>query len=165
MKALEINPDDLPSGTAKLRRDGQTVLFAVIDGKPAGLLGVADRIKSSTLEAVRLLQADGVQNVMASGDSEMTAWAVSRHLGIDEVEAGILPDQKSLFDESLMRSRRLKLRILAMPSQAVSSQQPDVGSGWDRALRRARNRQYHQLAGFQNVLVHVSYLPHPQANQ
>ena len=52
-----------------------------------------------------------------------------------------------------------------MPSQAVSSQQPDVGSGWDRALRHARNRQYHQLAGFQNVLVHAAYLLPPQANQ
>ena len=127
MKALEINPDDLPSGTAKLRRDGQTVLFAVIDGKPAGLLGVADRIKSSTLEAVRLLQADGVQIVMASGDSEMTALAVSRHLGIDEVEAGILPDQKRDLVVQLQRNGH----IVAMAGDGINDApalaQADIG--------------------------------------
>ena len=103
------------------------MLFAVIDGKPAGLLGVADRIKSSTLEAVRLLQADGVQIVMASGDSEMTALAVSRHLGIDEVEAGILPDQKRDLVVQLQRNGH----IVAMAGDGINDApalaQADIG--------------------------------------
>ena len=141
MKALEINPDDLPSGTAKLRRDGQTVLFAVIDGKPAGLLGVADRIKSSTLEAVRLLQADGVQIVMASGDSEMTAWAVSRRLGIDEVEAGILPDQKRDLVVQLHRNGHIVAMagdgINAAPALAQADIGIAMGAGTEIAIESA----------------------------
>jgi Cu+-exporting ATPase len=70
-------------------------MFVAIDNRPAGLLGVADPIKESTYEAVRLLREDGIRLVMLTGDSRTTAEAVARKLGIDAVEAEVLPEQKS----------------------------------------------------------------------
>jgi Cu+-exporting ATPase len=78
----------------ELRRDGQTVIYIVVDGKPAGLLGIADPIKPSTLEAIRSLHEEGVRIVMLTGDSRQTAEAVARQLGIDEFEADLLPERK-----------------------------------------------------------------------
>ncbi|MGA2001225.1 MAG: heavy metal translocating P-type ATPase [Terriglobales bacterium] len=86
--------DDLRARADELRRDGQTVIFVAVDGKPAGLLGVADPIKSSTPEAIRSLHEEGVRIVMLTGDSRQTAEAVARHLGIDEFEADLLPERK-----------------------------------------------------------------------
>src|SRR5262249_46139560 len=77
------------------RRDGQTVMFVVIDGKAAGLLGVADPIKETTPEAVQQLHQDGIKIVMLTGDSRTTAEAVARRLGLDEVVAEVLPNQKA----------------------------------------------------------------------
>ena len=70
-------------------------MFVALDGQPAGLLGVADPIKPSTPEAMQLLRADGVQIVMLTGDSRTTAEAVARTLGIERVEAEVLPEQKA----------------------------------------------------------------------
>jgi len=78
----------------QLRGDGQTVMYVAIDGELAGLLGVADPIKASTPEAVKLLHADGVELIMLTGDNRTTAQAVARQLGIDRVEAEVLPEQK-----------------------------------------------------------------------
>jgi Cu+-exporting ATPase len=78
-----------------LRRDGQTVVFVAIDGRVAGLIGVADPVKPSTAEALRLLREDGVRVVMVTGDGQSTAQAVARKLGIDDVMAEVLPDQKA----------------------------------------------------------------------
>jgi Cu+-exporting ATPase len=85
---------DLRARADELRRDGQTVIYVVVDGKPAGLLGVADPIKSSTSEAIRSLHEEGVRIVMLTGDSRQTAEAVARQLGIDEFEADLLPERK-----------------------------------------------------------------------
>jgi len=79
----------------KLRADGQTVMFVAIDGRAAGLVRVADPIKASTPEAIAALHADGVRIVMLTGDSKTTADAVAKKLGIDAVEAEVLPDQKA----------------------------------------------------------------------
>ena len=76
------------------RRDGRTVVFVAVDGRPLGLLGVADPVKESTLEAVRWLRQDGVRIVMVTGDHRITADVVAHQLGLDEVEAGVLPAQK-----------------------------------------------------------------------
>jgi P-type Cu+ transporter len=76
------------------RAEGQTVMFVAVDGRPAGTLGVSDPIKASTPEAIRLLHADGLRIVMLTGDNEVTAKAVASKLGLDEVIAGVLPDQK-----------------------------------------------------------------------
>ncbi|HMC12489.1 MAG TPA: copper-translocating P-type ATPase, partial [Pirellulaceae bacterium] len=82
-------PKDLVDRAESLRRDGQTVMFVAFDGKPAGILGVADPIKSSTLEAIQLLHTDGIKIVMLTGDSRTTAQAVAGKLGIDDVRAEI----------------------------------------------------------------------------
>jgi Cu+-exporting ATPase len=78
----------------ELRANGQTIVFVVIDGKPAGLIGVADPIKETTPNAVKQLHDEGIRLVMLTGDSRTTAQAVARKLGIDEVVAEVLPDQK-----------------------------------------------------------------------
>lgn len=78
-----------------LRADGQTVMYVAVDGRFAGLIGVADPIKDSTLEAIRALQAEGLRIVMMTGDSKTTATAVARKLGLDDVIAEVLPDQKA----------------------------------------------------------------------
>jgi P-type Cu+ transporter len=78
-----------------LRHDGQTVIFIAVDGRPAGLLGLADPIKESSPEAIRMLRHDGIRTVMLTGDSRTTAEAVARKLGLDEVTPEVLPDQKS----------------------------------------------------------------------
>jgi len=84
----------LSAQAEELRRDGQTVMFVALNGRPVGLLGVADPVKNSTAEAVRMLRAEGIRIVMLTGDSRTTAEAVARKLGIDEVEAEVLPEQK-----------------------------------------------------------------------
>jgi Cu+-exporting ATPase len=77
-----------------LRGEGQTVMLAVVDRRLAGLIGVADPIRPTTLEAIRLLHADGLRIIMLTGDSRRTAEAVARQLGLDEVVAEVLPQQK-----------------------------------------------------------------------
>jgi Cu+-exporting ATPase len=78
----------------ELRREGQTVMFLAVDGQPAAIFGVADPIKPTTLEAARRLRADGVRIVMLTGDNRTTAEAVARELGIDEMRAEVLPEEK-----------------------------------------------------------------------
>lgn len=92
---LKVQAGDLSSTAESLRGDGQTVMYLVVDGKAVGLLGVADPIKSTSLEAIRSLHEEGVKIVMLTGDSRTTAQAVARKIGIDHVEAEVLPDQKS----------------------------------------------------------------------
>jgi Cu+-exporting ATPase len=87
-------PQTLLDRAESLRRDGQTVMFVAVDGSPAGLVGVADPIKTSTPEAIQLLHADGVKIVMLTGDSRTTAEAVAKKLGIDQVHAEVAPEGK-----------------------------------------------------------------------
>jgi Cu+-exporting ATPase len=95
---LQARGMDLGGAAARaeeLRRQGQTVLFVAVDGRLAGLLGVADPIRASTPEAIGLLQAEGLQLIMVTGDNPVTAEAVARPLGITNVIAGVLPAEKS----------------------------------------------------------------------
>jgi Cu+-exporting ATPase len=94
LEGLSIPMASLAGQASSLRADGQTVMFVVIDEAPAGVLGVADPIKTTTQEAIKLLHAAGVRVTMLTGDNRTTAEAVARKLGIDEVEADVLPDQK-----------------------------------------------------------------------
>lgn len=91
---FRIEPGDLATKAEELRADGQTVMFVALDGKAEGLVGVADPIKSTTLEAVKQLHAEEIHIVMLTGDSRTTAEAVARKLGIDEVVAEVFPEQK-----------------------------------------------------------------------
>jgi Cu+-exporting ATPase len=86
---------ELERRAASLLRDGQTVVYVWVDGAPAGLLGISDPIKSSAREAIDRLHRDGLRIVMLTGDNQVTAEAVARKLGIDQVRAGVLPDAKA----------------------------------------------------------------------
>ena len=90
-----IDPGDLATQADAMRAEGHTVMFVAADGKPAGLLSVADPIKATTPEAIRLLHHEGVQVVMLTGDNRTTAEAVAKKLGIDDVVAEVLPADKA----------------------------------------------------------------------
>ncbi|MCK6530360.1 copper-translocating P-type ATPase [Myxococcota bacterium] len=94
MEDLGVDPGDLTARADGLRAEGQTVMLVAVDGRPAGLLGVADPIKEATPEAIRMLHRDGVRIVMLTGDNRVTAEAVAGRLGLDEVVAEVLPEQK-----------------------------------------------------------------------
>jgi Cu+-exporting ATPase len=99
-----------------LRKEGQTAMFVAVDQVIAGLVAVADPIKSSTAEAIAALQADGVRIIMVTGDSRTTAEAVAKKLNLDEVRAEVLPDQKSDVVKELQRQER----IVAMAGDGVN---------------------------------------------
>ncbi|MGB8078091.1 MAG: copper-translocating P-type ATPase, partial [Gallionella sp.] len=92
---LGIASGELAVRADALRNEGQTVMLLAVDGKAAGLLGVADPVKASTPDAIRALHAEGVQIIMLTGDNRITAVAVARKLGIGRIEAEVLPDQKA----------------------------------------------------------------------
>jgi P-type Cu+ transporter len=93
-EALAIAPGTLPEQAEALRQDGQTVIMVAVDGKPAGLVALADPIKEGAKEALEALRVEGIRVVMATGDSRRTAEAVARRLGIEEVMAELLPEGK-----------------------------------------------------------------------
>ena len=133
---------DAVAGLAEqLRRDGQTVMFVAIDGRASGLIGVADPIKETTADAIRELQAEGLRVVMLTGDSRTTAEAVARKLGIDEVEAEVLPDQKA----DVVKRLQDKGHIVAMagdgindaPALALAQVGIAMGTGTDVAMESA----------------------------
>jgi Cu+-exporting ATPase len=95
LEELRVDRGDLGSHADSLRADGQTVMFVAVDGRLAGLLGVADPIKENTPEAIRALHAEGIRVVMLTGDNRTTAEAVASRLGIDDVAAEVLPQQKA----------------------------------------------------------------------
>jgi Cu+-exporting ATPase len=92
--AALVDPGPFRAKAEELRRGGETVMFVAIDGRTAGVLGVADPLKASTQEAVARLRQDGIRVIMVTGDNETTAQAVARQLGIDDVRAGVLPEEK-----------------------------------------------------------------------
>jgi Cu+-exporting ATPase len=124
-----------------LRADGQTVMFVVVDGHVAGLLGVADPIKESTAEAIRELRAEGLRIVMITGDSETTGKAVAKKLGIDEVLAEVLPDQKAAAVKRLQEQGRVVAMagdgINDAPALAQAEVGIAMGTGTDVAMEAA----------------------------
>ena len=141
MEQLDVAAEDLAERAETLRGEGQTVMFVAIDGKPAGLLGVADPIKDSTVEAVDLLHDSGVEIVMLTGDSRTTAEAVAKKLGIDRVEAEVLPDQKA----DVIKKLQAEGKRVAMAGDGINDApalaQADVGiamgTGTDVAIESA----------------------------
>ena len=100
-------PDQLAAEAEKLRADGATAIFVGIDGKVAGVIAIADPVKASTQAALEALRADGIRIVMLTGDNRTTAAAIARRLGITEIEAEVLPDQKSaVVDQAAARGPR-----------------------------------------------------------
>ncbi len=131
----------LASQADALREVGQTIVFVAIDGQPAGLLGVADRIKPSTAEALRTLQAQGLSIVMLTGDSKVTAEAVAKTLGLEDVRAEVLPAQK----RDVVRELQRQGRVVAMagdgindaPALAEATVGIAMGTGTDVAMQSA----------------------------
>ncbi len=113
---LGIPAGDLAVRGQELSRDGQTVIYAAIDGKPAGILGIADPVKKTTPEAVAALKEEGVHVVMLTGDSRTTAESVARKLGIAEFEAEVLPQNKA----EVVKKLQSQGRIVAMAGDGVN---------------------------------------------
>jgi Cu+-exporting ATPase len=138
---LQIAPGALAQKADAMRVEGQTVMFVTIDGKPAGLIGVADPIKDTSAEAIRQLHADGLQVVMITGDNQVTAVAVAKRLGIDKVFAEVLPEQKT----QLVKQLQAEGRIVAMagdgindaPALAQAQVGIAMGTGTDVAMESA----------------------------
>lgn len=101
LAAKQINAGDLLHQADALGQQGQTVMLVAVDGKPEGLIAVADPIKSSTIEAVKALRQSGLRLMMLTGDNRTTANAIARQLGIDEFEAEVLPERKSAIVKQL----------------------------------------------------------------
>ncbi len=138
---LGIDTADLDGEAERLRADGATAIFLAIDRKIAAVIAVADPIKPTTPKALELLAQDGVSVVMLTGDNRTTAQAVARHLGIENVEAEVLPDQKSAVVEKL----RQQGRVVAMagdgvndaPALATADVGIAMGTGTDVAIESA----------------------------
>jgi Cu+-exporting ATPase len=132
---------DLGARADGLRQDGATVLFVAIDDQPAGIIAVSDPIKAGAKAALDKLRSEGIRIVMLTGDNRTTAMAVAAMLGITEVEAGVLPDQKAASVRRLMSQGR----IVAMAGDGVNDApalaQADVGiamgAGTDVAMQSA----------------------------
>ncbi|MFL6937635.1 MAG: heavy metal translocating P-type ATPase [Xanthobacteraceae bacterium] len=138
---LNIATAPLEREAERLRSEGATVIFVAIDGKPAGLVAIADPVKASTPDALAALRRDGIRIVMLTGDNRTTALAVARRLGIDTIEAEVLPGQKSGVVETLRRDGR----VVAMagdgvndaPALAAADVGIAMGTGTDVAIESA----------------------------
>jgi Cu+-exporting ATPase len=141
LEELGIDPGELAPKAEAMRAEGQTVMFVAVDGKAAGLLGVADPIKPTTKQAIEELHREGVRIVMLTGDSRTTAQAVARKLGIDEVMAEVLPEQKA----AAVKKLQAEGRVVAMagdgindgPALAQAQVGIAMGTGTDVAMESA----------------------------
>jgi Cu+-exporting ATPase len=138
---LGVSSGDFEARAEALRKDGGTALFVAIDGKLAGMVSVSDPIKGTSKAALDQLRSEGISIVMLTGDNRMTAMAVASRLGITEVEADVLPDQKS----AVVRRLKSEGRIVAMAGDGVNDApalaEADVGiamgTGTDVAMQSA----------------------------
>ena len=138
---LGVDASLLRERAEALRRDGQTVMFVAIDGRAAGLIGVADPVKATTPNAIEALHREGLRIVMLTGDTRTTAEAVARAVGIDVVEADVLPDQKA----AVVRRLQQQGAQVAMagdgindaPALAAADVGIAMGTGTDVAIESA----------------------------
>jgi len=136
-----VQPGALAEKAEARRRDGETVIFVAVEGNLAGIVAVADPVKETTPKAIADLRADGVRTVMLTGDHRVTAEAVARRLGIEEVEAEVLPQEKG----EIVKRRRAEGRVVAMAGDGVNDApaiaEADVGiamgTGTDVAIKSA----------------------------
>jgi Cu+-exporting ATPase len=139
--SIGIDTAVLAAEAERLRGGGATVIHVAIDGKLAGLFAIADPVKATTPDALKALSADGLKVIMLTGDNRTTAEAVARHLGIAEVEAEVLPDQKS----AVVKRLREAGQIVAMagdgvndaPALAAADVGIAMGTGTDVAMESA----------------------------
>ncbi|OPH81445.1 heavy metal translocating P-type ATPase [Nitrobacter vulgaris] len=141
MKEHGIDPSALAVQADGLRHDGATAIYIGIDGVVGGIFAIADPVKMTTAEAIDALHAEGIRIVMLTGDNKTTAEAVARKLGIDEVEADVLPDQKS----AVVNRLKAEGRVVAMagdgvndaPALAAADVGIAMGTGTDVAIESA----------------------------
>src|SRR5450432_3757789 len=141
LEGLSIDPQSLLKRAGELRQQGQTVMLVSIDGRAAGLVGVADPIKPSTPEAIQLLHAEGIRLVMLTGDNRTTAQAVASKLGIDDIQADVLPEKKA----EAVKQLQSQGHVVAMAGDGINDApalaQADVGiamgTGTDVAMESA----------------------------
>jgi Cu+-exporting ATPase len=141
MMDLDVPLGDLEHQADQLRNDGATALFLAIDGKPGGVIAIADPIKATTQSALDSLRKDGIRIVMLTGDNKITAEAVARKLGITEIEADVLPQDKN----RIVRKLTSEGRIVAMagdgvndaPALAEAAVGIAMGTGTEVAIRSA----------------------------
>jgi P-type Cu+ transporter len=141
LEHLGIDTQSVAARADEMRQNGQTVMFVAVDGQPAGLIGVADPIKSTTLEAVQQLRHEGIKVVMLTGDNRTTAEAVAKKVGIDQVEADVLPEQKAAVVKRLQATGERVAMAGDGINDAPALAQADVGiamgTGTDVAMESA----------------------------
>ncbi|MBY0278762.1 cadmium-translocating P-type ATPase [Candidatus Binatia bacterium] len=136
-----VSTQELQGAANELRAKGATVMLLAVDGRPAGMLAVSDRIKPTTRDAIQALRDDGIRVVMLTGDNAATARAVATDLGIEEVEAEVLPEDKG----DVVRRLRSQGRVVAMagdgvndaPALAAADVGIAMGTGTDVAIESA----------------------------
>jgi P-type Cu+ transporter len=141
MGELNIAVESLTAKSDSLRTDGATTVFVAVNGKLAGIIGIADTVKSTTPQALAALRADGIRIVMLTGDNRMTADAIAKRLGITEVEAEVLPDMKA----DVVAKLKAQGRVVAMagdgvndaPALAAADVGIAMGTGTDVAMESA----------------------------
>jgi Cu+-exporting ATPase len=141
LREMGVSAAGLEAEAERLRQDGATAIYLAVDGNASGILAIADPVKATTPNALKALTADRVRIVMLTGDNRTTASAVARRLGIGEVEAEVLPDQKSTVVERLRRQGR----VVAMagdgvndaPALAAAEVGIAMGTGTDVAIESA----------------------------
>lgn len=141
MTENRIDASQLSEKAGKLRTDGATAIFAAVDGRIAGVIAIADPLKETTAAALQALRADGIRIVMLTGDNRATAEAIARKVGITEIEAEVLPDQKS----AVVMRLKSKGHVVAMagdgvndaPALAAADVGIAMGSGTDVAIESA----------------------------
>jgi Cu+-exporting ATPase len=139
--SLGIEPAGLAARAEALRKDGQSVMLIAVDGLAAGLIAVADPIKATALGALTALRGDGIRTMMLTGDSRTTAETVGRKLGLDDIAAEVLPDQKA----AVVRDLQERDRVVAMagdgindaPALAQAQIGIAMGTGTDVAMQSA----------------------------
>jgi Cu+-exporting ATPase len=156
-----VDADALDDVADDVRRRGATAVLVAVDGDPAGVIGVADQVKGTTPAALAALREEGIEVIMLTGDNRVTAQAVARDLGIDRVEAEILPDHKS----DVVARLRTEGRIVAFAGDGVNDAPAlaaaDVGlamsTGTDVAIESAGVTL---LRGDLNGIAHARRLSH-----
>jgi Cu+-exporting ATPase len=161
LRSLDVAPDALTAPADELRRHGATAVLVAVDGEPAGVIGIADKVKDTTPDALAALHEDGIDVTMLTGDNRVTAEAVARDLGIHHVEAEVLPDRKS----DVVNRLRAENRVVAFAGDGVNDAPAlaaaDVGlamsSGTDVAIESAGITL---LRGDLNGIAHARRLSH-----
>jgi P-type Cu+ transporter len=141
LSEIGVASADLETRASDLQREGATAIFIAVDGQPGGVIAIADPIKASTPAALAKLRADGIRIVMLTGDNRVTAHAVAANLGITDVEAEVLPEQKN----AVVRRLRGEGHVVAMAGDGVNDApalaEADVGiamgTGTDVAMQSA----------------------------